>query len=88
MSYGLFRAMHFHNPARYSEITGPLRHFFLISGRIIKSFTHCYASMPWVLTFDPGIIYCHYKTFCTFCQTDSIPVIPSTSWISCIRLSS
>ncbi len=56
MPDGLFRASHSHNPAQDSEIMGPLPHFFLILGRVIKSLTHRHASMSWIRTFDPGIM--------------------------------
>ena len=39
-AYGLFRATHSHNPTLYSHIVGLSSHDMLISGRVIRSFTH------------------------------------------------
>ena len=43
-AYGLFRATHSHNPTLYSHIVGLSSDyhptFMLISGRVIRSFTH------------------------------------------------
>ena len=35
------------------DVPAPL---FLISGRVIKSFIHWHVNMPWIWTFDPGIL--------------------------------
>ena len=39
-TYGLFRAMHSHNPTRYSHIVGYLSHFYAHIGRVPRSFNH------------------------------------------------
>ena len=43
-AYGLFRALHSHNPLRYSHIVGLSSHFYvyapLRSERVPRSFTH------------------------------------------------
>ncbi len=56
-TYGLFRAMHSHNPPniRISWDFHPT--FMLISGRVPRSFTHLRASSGGFRPFDHGIIY-------------------------------
>ena len=39
-AYGLFRALHSHNPPQYSHIVGLSSTFMLISGRVPRSFIH------------------------------------------------
>ena len=39
-TYGLFRAVHSHNPTQYSHIVGLKSHFWAHIGRVKNSLTH------------------------------------------------
>ena len=39
-TYGLFRALHFHNSTQYSHIVGSSFHFYAHIGAIPRSFAH------------------------------------------------
>ena len=50
-TYGLFRAMHSHNPTHYSHIAGLKSHFYAHIGAGPKVFHPLMSKLIWIQTF-------------------------------------
>ena len=73
-TYGLFRAMHSHNPTHYSHIVKLPLHFYAHIGRVPRPLHHLCASTGGFRPFDPGIIILYEElsdlllSFCFPCR--------------------
>ena len=74
-TYGLFRAMHSHNPTHYSHIVKLPLHFYAHIGRVPRPLHHLCASTGGFRPFDPGIIILYEElsdlllSFCFPCRS-------------------